>query len=218
MHWSRDWSCTDHVTDHAQITWLIMQWSRDWSCSDHVAIIVNILKLQVTIPAVWFRKTARDSVQGYQLGHPNRNLILKPNFRRAYIWILKSSNCEQKCSRAVGKNSTKLLSCQLLVYQPLPLAVFSSTPLRAQFPSLWLNFRNRPSPCVSASTLLPRRLVGSSLPPSNIPSAFSASLSVSWIFTILNFNFRLLGRGTGNVKSQRIRFLGWNSNLGFPLL
>ena len=179
--------------------------------------IVSILKLQATIPAVWFRKAARDSVQGHQLGHPNRNLILKPNFRRAYIWILKGSNCERKCSRAVGKNS-KLLSCQLPVYQTLLLAVFSSTPLWVQFPSLWLNFRNRPSPCVSASTLLPRRLVGSSLPPSHIPSAFSASLSASRIFTILNFDFRLLGRGAANVKSQRIWFLGWNSNLGLPLV
>ena len=34
---SRDWSCTDHVNDHALFTWLIMYWSRDWSCTDHVA-------------------------------------------------------------------------------------------------------------------------------------------------------------------------------------
>ena len=33
MHCSRDWSCTDHVTDHASITWLIMHWSRNWSCT-----------------------------------------------------------------------------------------------------------------------------------------------------------------------------------------
>ena len=49
MHWSRDWSCTDHVTDHAQITWLIMHWSRvyhtlltwlimQWSRSYHVLV------------------------------------------------------------------------------------------------------------------------------------------------------------------------------------
>ena len=58
MHWSRGWSCTDHVTDHALITWLIMHWSRgyhalmtwlimhlsyDWSCPDHVAILHSSL-------------------------------------------------------------------------------------------------------------------------------------------------------------------------------
>ena len=32
----RDWSCTDHVADHALLTWLIMHWSSDWSCADHV--------------------------------------------------------------------------------------------------------------------------------------------------------------------------------------
>ena len=31
MHWSRDWSCNDLVSDHALITWL--------SCTDHVAIM-----------------------------------------------------------------------------------------------------------------------------------------------------------------------------------
>ena len=58
MHWSRDWPCTDHVTDHAVIswlscteslavhtliTWLIMHWSSGYhalitwlSCTDHV--------------------------------------------------------------------------------------------------------------------------------------------------------------------------------------
>ena len=66
MHCSHDWSCTDHVTDHALITWLSctdhvaehalftwlithlsrdiscndhvarMHWSRGWSCTDHV--------------------------------------------------------------------------------------------------------------------------------------------------------------------------------------
>ena len=51
MHWSRNWSCTDHVADHTLITWLIMHWSRvyhalltwlilhwsrAWSCTDHV--------------------------------------------------------------------------------------------------------------------------------------------------------------------------------------
>ena len=51
MHWSRGWSCTDHVTDHALITWLIMHWSRGyhalitwlvihgscaWSCTDYM--------------------------------------------------------------------------------------------------------------------------------------------------------------------------------------
>ena len=30
MHWSRDWSCTDHVTDHALIMWMIMHWSRGY--------------------------------------------------------------------------------------------------------------------------------------------------------------------------------------------
>ena len=39
MHWSRDWSCTDHIIDPALITWLIMHWSRDGSCTDHVAIM-----------------------------------------------------------------------------------------------------------------------------------------------------------------------------------
>ena len=52
MHWLRGWSYTDHVTNHALITWLIMHcsrcyhslitwlschWSRDWSYTDHVA-------------------------------------------------------------------------------------------------------------------------------------------------------------------------------------
>ena len=37
MHCSRDWSCTDHVTDHAPITWLIMHRSRTWSCTYHLA-------------------------------------------------------------------------------------------------------------------------------------------------------------------------------------
>ena len=52
MHWSRGWSYTDHVTDHAQITWLsctdylivhaintwmIMHLSRGWSCTNHIA-------------------------------------------------------------------------------------------------------------------------------------------------------------------------------------
>ena len=61
MHWSRGWSCTDHVAImhwsrgyHALITclimicsrsyhvvgpWLFMHWSRNWSCTDHVAIM-----------------------------------------------------------------------------------------------------------------------------------------------------------------------------------
>ncbi|MDI3349727.1 hypothetical protein DCBHLPFO_00637 [Mycoplasmopsis arginini] len=39
MHWSRNWSFTDHVADHALNTWLIMHRSRDWSCTDHVAIM-----------------------------------------------------------------------------------------------------------------------------------------------------------------------------------
>ena len=54
MHWSRNWSCTDHGAGHALMTWLIMQWSRsyrvpvtwliihlsaDWSCTDQVAIM-----------------------------------------------------------------------------------------------------------------------------------------------------------------------------------
>ena len=36
IHWSRNWSCTDHVADHALITWVVMHWSRGWSCTDHV--------------------------------------------------------------------------------------------------------------------------------------------------------------------------------------
>ena len=53
MHCSRDWSCTDHVTNHALIIWLSCThyvaivhwsrgwsyWSRDWSCTDHVYIM-----------------------------------------------------------------------------------------------------------------------------------------------------------------------------------
>ena len=46
MKWSRGYPalitwipCTDHVADHTRITWLIMHWSRDWSCTDHVAIM-----------------------------------------------------------------------------------------------------------------------------------------------------------------------------------
>ena len=40
MHWSRDWSCTDHVTDHAQITWLIMH----WSCGYHALLTWLIMQ------------------------------------------------------------------------------------------------------------------------------------------------------------------------------
>ena len=36
MHWSRNWSGTYHLADHALITWLIIHWSRDWSCTDHM--------------------------------------------------------------------------------------------------------------------------------------------------------------------------------------
>ena len=51
MHWSRGWSGTDHVTNHAVITslscndleiahaliiWMITHWSRDRSCTEHV--------------------------------------------------------------------------------------------------------------------------------------------------------------------------------------
>ena len=45
MHWSRDWSCTDHVAimhcsrgwsgnDHIATTY----WSRTWLCTDHVTV------------------------------------------------------------------------------------------------------------------------------------------------------------------------------------
>ena len=40
IYWSRDWSCTDHVNDHALFPRLIMYWSRDWSRTDHVAIML----------------------------------------------------------------------------------------------------------------------------------------------------------------------------------
>src|SRR5574342_791220 len=40
MHRSRDWSCTDHVTDHALITWL--------SCTAHVADHAMITQLPCT--------------------------------------------------------------------------------------------------------------------------------------------------------------------------
>ena len=83
MHWSRCVSCTDHmtahelitwmlysdqVTDHALITWLIMHWSRgyhaliswlimhwsgDWSCTDHVADHALITWLSMQWSRVW---------------------------------------------------------------------------------------------------------------------------------------------------------------------
>ena len=46
MHWSRNWSCTDHLADHALITWLIILSSVDWSYTDHVtdhALIYHVL-------------------------------------------------------------------------------------------------------------------------------------------------------------------------------
>ena len=47
MHWSRNWSGTYHLPDHALITWLIIHWSRDWSCTDHIidpALITWLIK------------------------------------------------------------------------------------------------------------------------------------------------------------------------------
>ena len=39
MHWSRGWSYTVHVSDHALITWLIIHCSRNWSCTDtHITL------------------------------------------------------------------------------------------------------------------------------------------------------------------------------------
>ena len=40
MHWWRNWSCTDHVADHALITWL--------SCTDHLAGHAMITQLPCT--------------------------------------------------------------------------------------------------------------------------------------------------------------------------
>ena len=37
LDWSHGWSCTDHVADHALITWLIIHSSHVWPCTDHVA-------------------------------------------------------------------------------------------------------------------------------------------------------------------------------------
>ena len=48
MHWSSNWSCTDHVADHALITWLIIHWLRDWSCTDHVTDHARITWLSCT--------------------------------------------------------------------------------------------------------------------------------------------------------------------------
>ena len=45
MHWSRGWSCTDHLEDHALITWLITHSSCAWSCTDHLADNALITKL-----------------------------------------------------------------------------------------------------------------------------------------------------------------------------
>ena len=48
MDWSRGWSYTDHVTDHALITCLIMNWALAWSCTYHVAH--HALNSQLIIP------------------------------------------------------------------------------------------------------------------------------------------------------------------------
>ena len=40
MHWTHGWSCTDHVADHALITWL--------SCPDHVADHALITSISCT--------------------------------------------------------------------------------------------------------------------------------------------------------------------------
>ena len=58
MHWSCGWSCTDHLTDHTFITWLITHWSRHvlntgqlpafciWEYSDdQTHILCRILRL-----------------------------------------------------------------------------------------------------------------------------------------------------------------------------
>ena len=38
MHWSRNWSCTDHLAFHALIMWFIMCWSCLVSHTDHVPL------------------------------------------------------------------------------------------------------------------------------------------------------------------------------------
>ena len=38
MHWSRNWSCTDHLAYHALIMWLIMCWSCLVSHTDRVPL------------------------------------------------------------------------------------------------------------------------------------------------------------------------------------
>ena len=37
IHWSRAWTCTDHVADHVLITFLIVHWSRELTCTNRVA-------------------------------------------------------------------------------------------------------------------------------------------------------------------------------------
>ena len=76
IHWSRDWLCTLHGTDHALIMWLIMYWRRSWSYTD----IGNMqaLIIQRTMQRkrgkqwllVWFDVTAWFIPRGQQLNFP----------------------------------------------------------------------------------------------------------------------------------------------------
>ena len=42
MHWSRGWSCTDYLADHALITWLIMHWSRSYHALDGSFVEISV--------------------------------------------------------------------------------------------------------------------------------------------------------------------------------
>ena len=63
MHWSRDWSCTDQVIDHALFTWLIMQISGSsafsktslnmWKFTVHVLLKPGLENFEHYFTSVW---------------------------------------------------------------------------------------------------------------------------------------------------------------------
>ena len=49
----RDLYCTDHVADHALITWLIMHWYQSWSYTSHVTDHALIIRLTMHWSSGW---------------------------------------------------------------------------------------------------------------------------------------------------------------------
>ena len=122
MHCSRDWSCTDHVTDHAPITWLIMHWSRNWSGTYHLAnhALITWLIIHLCQPKA-FNITFISQIKNLK---PRKdNDVQKANFQILAKDLEIFQNT--RCLGALGAHSLEFLIDSLKVcYSPDTVCTF----------------------------------------------------------------------------------------------